>query len=247
MAKIYILNNYSFERVWQEVREGKKPNHHLYGVDALAKNGHEVVLVPTDKEGNTFWSNLTRFWKKTKVPIPIGDLYQQIYVLRHIKKEDVIYAPCQTQTQLLSYLKRLGLLKNQLIVIAHHPVIRGRFKRFRNWLFKQELKGTNFYPTLAHRVAQNINQSVSNKSQALHWGPDVLFYQQLSTPALPVDFLNPIFLAAGRTGRDFVTFATACVATKAAAHIICLQETYDNQLTSFVLNQHIQITANATG
>lgn len=245
MTKIYVLNNYSFERVWQEVRDGKKPNHHLYAVDALAENGYEIVLVPIDQKRKHFWSRITHFWKKTKLPIPIGDLYQQMYVWHRLKKGDIIYAPCQTQTQILSYLKRLGLLRNSLIVVAHHPPIRGRFKSLRQWLFKQELKGTTHYPALAQRIATRFNKWVANSSRVLHWGPDISFYQQFSNGNATSETTTPLFLAAGRTGRDFKTLAGACAATNASAHLICLQETYNNQLLSFASNPNIQITANA--
>ncbi|MEM0991703.1 MAG: hypothetical protein AAGI49_01640 [Bacteroidota bacterium] len=239
MAKIYVLNNYSFERVWQEIRAGKKPNHHLYGVNYLAEAGHEVVLVPFDEEKKSIWSRFSKFWKKSKLPIPLGDLFQQFYVLKRAKKEDVIYAPCQTQTQLLSYLKAIGLVRAKIIVLAHHPPIRGRFAKVRQFFFRWELRGTDAYPALSQRIADRINQFQKGKSKGLHWGPDLKFYAPyLSNQAT-------YFLAAGRTGRDFNNFAAACVEAHAPAKIICLQNDYDNHLKTYEANPNINITANA--
>ncbi|MEM1327768.1 MAG: glycosyltransferase [Bacteroidota bacterium] len=239
MATIYVLNNYSFQRVLQEIADGKKPRHHLYAVDVLSER-YEVVIVPFDESKRQFWSRVTHWWRKTKIPIPLGDLYQQLYVLRHIKKGDIIYAPCQTQTQLLSYLRRLKLISHKIIVLAHHPPLRGRFLTLRRWLFRQELKGSDYYPALAKEVAHQINTIVPQKSQAIHWGPDLSFYQSFP----PTTDSSTTFLAAGRTGRDFLTFTKACIAVDAQAHIICLQQTYERQLRSLSLSTHIQITAN---
>ncbi|MEM9884971.1 MAG: glycosyltransferase [Bacteroidota bacterium] len=239
MAKIYVLNNYSFERVWQEIRAGKKPNHHLYGINYLADAGHELILVPYDEAKKSTWSRFSKFWKKSKLPIPLGDLFQQFYVLKRVKKEDVIYAPCQTQTQLLSYLKAIGLLRAKIIVLAHHPPIRGKFKSIRQFFFRWELRGTDAYPALSQRIADRINQFKKGKSKGVHWGPDMKFY------APYISKKAEYFLAAGRTGRDFKNFAAACVKVEAPTEIICLQNDYNNHLKAYASASNIHINVNA--
>jgi glycosyltransferase involved in cell wall biosynthesis len=241
MSKIFILNNYSFERVGREVAAGKKPRHHLYAADALGELADEIVIVPFDETGRHIWSRVSRWWRKSKIPIPLGDLHQQVYVLKRLRKNDIIYAPCQTQTQLLTYLRRFRLLPNKIVVLAHHPPIRGRFQGFRRWLFRQELKGSAAYPALATAITEQINALVPNKSSALHWGPAISFYQHLARQRST----STTFLAAGRTGRDFLTFAKACSATNVDAHIICLQQTYERQLQSLNLPSSIRVTTNS--
>ncbi|MEM6696978.1 MAG: hypothetical protein AAF806_22740 [Bacteroidota bacterium] len=239
MAKIFVLNNYSLERVWQEIRNKKKPNHHLYGVNYLEQAGHEIVLVPFDESKRHGLTRFSKFWKKTKLPIPLGDLYQQFYVLKRAKKEDIIYAPCQTQTTLLSYLKAIGLVRAKIIVLAHHPPIRGSFRTIRQFFFRWELSGSSAFPSLSQRIADSINVFKKNKSEGLHWGPDLEFY----APYLQEE-VGTYFLAAGRTGRDFATFAAACADAQVDAKIICLQNDYERHLKEYDNHPNIEITAN---
>jgi len=240
MAKIFVLNNYSLERVWQEIRAKKKPNHHLYGVNYLEQAGHEVVLVPFDENKQHWLSRFSKFWKKIKLPIPLGDLYQQFYVLKRAKKQDIIYAPCQTQTAFLSYLKAIGLVRTKIVVVAHHPPIRGSFKAIRQFFFRWELAGSSAFPSLSQRIADKINTFKKNKSKGLHWGPDLEFY----APYLQKE-VGTYFLAAGRTGRDFTTFAAACADAKVEVKIICLQNDYERHLKQYDNHSNIEITANA--
>ncbi|MEM8528874.1 MAG: glycosyltransferase [Bacteroidota bacterium] len=240
MAKIFVLNNYSLERVWQEIRDGKKPNHHLYGVNYLERAGHEIVLVPFDESKRHWLTRFSKFWKKTKLPIPLGDLYQQFYVLKKAEKQDIIYAPCQTQTALLSYWKALGLLRTKIIVVAHHPPIRGSFRAIRQFFFRWELAGTQTFPSLSQRISDKVNKFKQNKSEGLHWGPDLEFYEPYRK-----EEVGTYFLAAGRTGRDFATFATACDAAKVEAKIICLQNDYERHLKQYDNTPNIEITSNA--
>jgi glycosyltransferase involved in cell wall biosynthesis len=239
MQKIFVLNNYSFQRVWQEVNEALKPNHHLYGVNYLEKAGYEMVLVPFDERQQHITSRFSRFWRKTKLPIPLGDLFQQFYVLKHAKKNDLVYAPCQTQTQFLSYLRALGLFNCKVVVVAHHPPIRGRYKAIRNWFFRMELRGTDAYPSLSDKIATKINTFLAHKSKALHWGPDMAFYQPYEKQTL-----GNYFLAAGRTGRDFATFAHACSKSAVPAKIICLKNDATRHLQPFIGQPNIEVIAN---
>lgn len=239
MAKLFVLNNYSFDRVWQEINDQLKPNHHLYGTNHLAAD-FDVEIVPFDDNKSHWLSKVSKFWKKTKIPIPIGDLYQQFYTLRHLKKGDRIYAPCQTQTQLLSYLKALGLLRATIVVVAHHPPIRGRFRKIRESFFKLELQGTTAYPSLSQKIATKINQYKQQKSIGLHWGPDMDFYAPYN-----IHNVGEYFLAAGRTGRDFATFVAACAGVTAPTQIVCLQNDYERHLKKYDEVDFIQIIANA--
>ena len=239
MRKIFVLNNYSFQRVWQEVQDKLKPNHHLYGINYLKQYGYELVLVPFDDAQKHFTTRFSRFWKKSKLPIPLGDLFQQLYVLRHCTAKDVVYAPCQTQTQFLSYLRAIGLFRAKIIVLAHHPPIRGRYRAIRTWFFRWELRGTDAYPSLSERIATKINTFMPHKSKGVHWGPDMKFYEPYQD-----DQLGTYYLAAGRTGRDFATFATACVAAQVNAKIVCLKNDFERHLKPFAEQQNINVIAN---
>ena len=60
--RILVLNNYPFQEVWEEIKQGKKPAHHLYGVDVMEREGHEVILVPFRK--SQFWMKLSKWISK---------------------------------------------------------------------------------------------------------------------------------------------------------------------------------------
>jgi len=233
MPRVFILNNYPFEEVWEEVRRKEKPDHHLYGINHFERRGFEVEIIPF-KSSNLF-QNLNNFYKKSRLFIPVGDIDQQWSCLSRLKKADIIYAPCQTQTHFLSYLRALGLIKVPIVCLAHHPLNLGRLSWFREPFIKLFVKGTDAFPSLSQGVANEINKlsNKSRKSYPLSWGPDADFY-----PSIPVRGRGVV--AAGRTGRDFHTFGLAASQTNSQAHIICLES--DISQTFQLFDKNVQVT-----
>jgi glycosyltransferase involved in cell wall biosynthesis len=82
------------------------------------------------------------------------------------------------------------------------------------------VQGTDAFPSLSHKVAEEVNKIARSalKSQPLQWGPDASYYPKTSNSA------GYGVVAAGRTGRDFVTFGLAASQTAMDAHIICLDD-----------------------
>lgn len=228
--KILVLNNYPFQEVWEEIKQGKKPAHHLYGVDVMEQEGHEVILVPFRK--SQFWMKLSKWL--SKIPfIEFGDLDQQVSALKMLNKCDVIYSPCQTQTGLLSYLRAIGLVRKPIVSIGHHPFIKGRFSKFRIPFFKWSFAGTDAYPALSEYVANEIKSlSKSTITRSLFWGPDMSYYHY--KPNLGNDIV-----VSGRTGRDYLTFGKAASQTNAPSKIICLKRDYKDDFRSFGKNVEV--------
>jgi glycosyltransferase involved in cell wall biosynthesis len=231
MYRVVVLNNYPFEEVWGEVERREKPDHHLYGINYFYHRGYEVEIVPY--KNSPFLQSINQLLSKGKFPVPLGDLDQQWSTLRFLNNADLIYAPCQTQTYLLSYLRALGLIKIPIVSLAHHPLARGRLSWLRSPFTKLWVRGNDAFPSLSQAVADEINLILPLRSSATNWGPDANFYPYL-------DNLGKGVVAAGRTGRDFITFGLAASQTNTPTHIICLENSVSSAFKTF--GNNVQIT-----
>jgi hypothetical protein len=235
MPRILVLNNYPFDSVWQEVKAGEKPDHHLYGLNYFAQSGYDVEIVPF--QSSKLLQKLNQLLQK--FPIPLGDLDQQWSALRQLRAADLIYAPCQTQTHLLSYLRAIGLLRTPIVTLAHHPLNHGRLAWLRQPFVKLWIRGTDAFPGLSANIAASINalSTAVPKSLALHWGPERTYYPvtvQVGCGAI----------AAGRTGRDFETFGRAVSHTQIPAQIVCLHNSISPAFDAFTPNVEVIACAN---
>jgi glycosyltransferase involved in cell wall biosynthesis len=237
MTRVLVLNNYPFEKVWQEVRNGEKPDHHLYGINYFHERGYQVDIIPFQTASLT--SRINMWVRGKRLLIPIGDLDQQYSVLRKLRKGDLIYSPCQTQTHLLSYLRAVGLLQAPIVCLAHHPLEEGRLAALRKPFFKMVMKGTDAFPSLSQGVADEVNSLACDvqKSWPLRWGPDSSFYPNSCDIGRGV-------VAVGRTGRDFQTFGIAASQTRTPAHIICLQSDVSDSFDDFGDNVQVTVQPN---
>lgn len=230
--RVLVLNNYSFEDVWKEIRQGLKPANHIYGIDFLEKEGMQIVLVPYQK--NRFLIQLSQFLAKL-LPIPFGDLDQQWSAWKMRKQADIVYAPCQTQTWVLTYLKALGMFRLPIVVLAHHPFTNGRLAPLRKPFLKWSFAGTSAYPALSKEVADEIN-TIAQKplSEPLFWGPQLDYFS-------PHTALGRKIIVAGRTGRDFLVFGRAASKTDIPCQIVCLTERYQKEFDGFAPNVEVTI------
>ncbi len=241
--RVYVLNNYDFDRVTAEIAAGEKPAHHLYGVDWLRSHGWEIVIAP---DGPGWVRALGRWLTKVRFPIPLGDLGQQWSVWRNARRGDLVYAPCQTETQLLSYLRASALWNIPIVTLAHHPSAGGRAARLRQPFYREQLRGTDRFPSLSRGVATELRRSAAaagiadrDFSPVLGWGPDLDYYArwQPEYPGVGV-------IAAGRTGRDWVTLGRAATETGSLAELVCLRSDVGPDFARFGSN--VRVTAATT-
>lgn len=211
MRRVLVLNNYPLEALWEEVRRGEAPDHFLYGINHFYSRGYQAELVP--------FSSLETLHRLSPIlnrsPLPLGDIDQQYWTFKNLKRGDIIYAPCQTQTHLLCLARHARLLKNPLVCVAHHPFHWGRLAALRRPYLHQVVLGADLYPALSSGVAKEINFA-GGRSIALNWGPDAKYYR-------PTGEIGTGVVAAGRTGRDFRTFAEGAIRAGVDAEIICLE------------------------
>lgn len=112
-----------------------------------------------------------------------------------------------------------------MVAVAHQPLNKGVLAAAREPFVKLMVNGCDAFPAMSRSLSENINDrfSTTAKSQALTWGPDKKYY--------PRNIFNgQTIVAAGRTGRDFMTFARACAKTDQTAHILCLQSNYSSEI-----------------
>src|SRR5215471_5470600 len=201
MARILVVNSYSFRDLKVEVDAGRAPNHLLYGVDYFAKFGHEIIDIsgPQSRRLADIDKRLRR------LPLPLGSIDHQVRILERLSEADVVYSPGDLRTHLLYLGRATGLLRVPIVSIAHHPLNRGRAQGARRFWLQAMLKGAepSSIATLSEAVASEINTMASAKVAVhLPWGPDPAFYPKAEYPGSGV-------VAIGRTGRDYVTFARA--------------------------------------
>lgn len=233
MPRLLVLNNYSLERVRGEVERGEKPAHHLFGIDRFAKMGFQVELIPVDEARTISQGILARGLRALP---PVGDVRQQVAALRRLAADDLIYAPCQTQTQGLSYLRAMGLLRAPLVVLAHHPIHRSRWP-WKAPFLRLQLRGTDAFPSLSNAVASEICERSRRVglSVTVPWGPDLDYYPP------PNGEPGSCAVAVGRTGRDFATFGLAAAKARLPAAIFCLQR--EKSVEGLDLGSTVTVTA----
>lgn len=234
VVQIVVLNNYDLERTAAEVGRGEKPSHHLYGIDVLRARGWRVEIVP--QQGGPGWLRTVEQWlTRLRLPVPRGDLGQQWQAWSMARGASVIYAPCQTQTQTLAYLRAVGLLRTPLVVLAHHPPVTGRLRAIRRWFFRWETRGADRYPALSRGVAREVLAGAGHNQAAggvyapvLHWGPDLDYYTRFR-----VSGPGEGAMGTGRTGRDWFTFGRGATVAGTPARIYCLAHDVKPEFASF--------------
>jgi glycosyltransferase involved in cell wall biosynthesis len=234
MYRVVVLNNYPFEDTWQQVSSQEKPDNHLFGLNYFYQRGYQIDIIPY--QTSQFLQSVNKALSQSRFPIHLGDIDQQYSFLRFLNRADLIYAPCQTQTYILNYLRALGLIKIPIVSLAHHPLARGRLSKLRYPLTKLWVKGNDAFPSLSQAVADEINHIVPSRSSVVKWGPDANFYPYLGK-------LGKGVVAYGRTSRDFTTFGLAASQTKTSSHIICLESAVSSTFNQFA--NHVQITVQA--
>jgi len=217
--RLIVLNNYDLTRVETEVARGEKPAHHLFGLDALRRAGWSIEIVPQDAGAHLLrWAD--GWLARSRWPVPLGSLAQQYAAWRQLRRGDVIYSPCQTQSHLFGYARALELGRFSLVTLAHHPLRQGRLQQWRNPFLRWQLAGTAAFPALSRTVAAEIQQASGRGeafAPAIGWGPELSYYDAYrgAGPGRGV-------AAAGRTGRDWATLAAGATRAGMPAEIFLL-------------------------
>jgi glycosyltransferase involved in cell wall biosynthesis len=214
-SRILVVNDYPLADSWRHVKHGISPSHFLYGVDHLERRGHHIL----DVSGT--WSrslaSLDRHLERS--PLHLGSLDLQAAALPRLDEADVIYSPCHLRIHLLCHARALGILRQPIVWLAHHPVERGRLAPARRSLLRHLLRGASAVPSLSDRVTRQIDAIAGpGKAETLAWGPDPRFYP-------PAEYPGSGFVVAGRTGRDWALIGRAARRAGVATTVICQRRT----------------------
>lgn len=216
--RVLVLNNYPLDAVWDEVRRGDKPDHHLYGLPQLQATGCDLRIV---QPATARWlDGLQRLLRVMRWPIPMGHLQRQAAAWRELNEADVIYSPCGGEIESLAYLRGWGLVRTPIVALQHHGLNRGRLATLREPALRLQARGIDRWASLSQAAASQIAARLPrgrHPLQALSWGPDANFYPRAKDPGEGV-------LASGRTGRDFLTFGLGATRsqTRSPVRIVCL-------------------------
>jgi hypothetical protein len=234
VTRVLVVNDYSLVDSWRDVKEGRSPSHFLYGVDHLEREGFDVTII--SEEWSRWLAGVDRRMDRLRFPFgSIGSLDRQLAAARFLNDVDAIYAPCQTQIQALTYLRALGVIRVPIVVLGHHPLVRGRLGSLRRPLVRLMLRGLSALPTLSRAVADEANELARRSvATALRWGPEASFYPSPIYPGSGV-------FAAGRTGRDFTTFGRAATLAAAPATILTLKSSATPDFQSFGPNIKVMV------
>jgi glycosyltransferase involved in cell wall biosynthesis len=232
--RILVVNDYSLNDSWLDARERRSPFHFLYGVDHLQSNGFEVEMVTED------WSRWLAAIDRhvdSHLHTAFGSIDRQVAASAYLNRVAAIYSPCQTQIQTLTYLRALGIIRVPIVQLAHHPLVRGRFGRLIRPLVRGMLRGLAALPCLARAVADEANALAGggrSVATALPWGPDAVFYPSAEYPGERI-------IAAGRTGRDFLTFGRAAALERTPATIVTFRDSVTPQLEALGPSVHLVV------
>jgi hypothetical protein len=195
--RVVLLNNYPMREALRLVREGTYPAQHLWGMWETVGVHDWRIAAPPPRPGRHS-ARLER-WARRLDPL-LGDLRQELGALRLARRGDVIYAADQQSAALLGALRRLRLLRAELVVVVHNGP-RLRWTRF--WL-----RGASSLLCLSEVVADRLEAQVGRRATVMPWGPSrqcelyVRARAKQTGPALA-------FVAAGKTNRRYDALVAA--------------------------------------
>lgn len=198
MPRILFLNNYPMVKGLRQCQAGEYPAQHLWGMRDIGQYGFEVEYFPD------------RTWLGP--PERARFLLQQAQAARLANGVDLIYSACQHNVWLLARLRRLGMLRQPLVTMVHHP-LRGVLQN------GALVRGSDKLLFLSRAVEEDVKRRFSPAAGAtvtLGWGPDLGFADGIEAAGERVDVLS-----AGKTNRDFKTLVEALRGTPWSASIYC--------------------------
>lgn len=231
--KVLYYNNLPTDILWREWQQGVSPEHQLWGVPGMQRMGIQVDVLPY--EGYSWLKRISRAVKL------LGDLDQQIRVLRVASQYDVIFCACQHDALLLGLLRFLRMLKTPVVVTMHHmvnPMFRSR------GMFKLFFGAASSFVCLHQRVAAELLTRFhvpAHRVEVIEWGGDASFYARVASADSGASPEPPAgVVAAGRTFRDYGVLIRAVRDTDVPLRIFCTQDVYPTERLSDNISVHAQ-------
>lgn len=186
--RVFLLNNYDLRDAFDRVAAGELPSQHLWGAWEL-RNDVDWVVPPRNWVSGRNW--ITSVLRRL-MPI-VGDLAQETHVLAHARRGDIAYAADQQSSALLGALRRMRLLRCELVVVVHN----GPRSRWTRWW----MGGADALLSLGEAIAERNTRALTRSALPMPWGPGLsspVYQRVVSAPEPSWDFV-----AAGNTNRDY--------------------------------------------
>jgi glycosyltransferase involved in cell wall biosynthesis len=207
MATVCALNNYPLEKMWELSRIGSIPRQHVWGVDALAAEGHVVDIAPFHEPSER--NLLDRLSSRSRGLL--GHLDQESYAIRRIRTADVLF--CADQVGLAGVaLARAGLPPTRIISVVHHPL--------RNVLRRAAAARHDVLVCLSPGLCAELMRDLPRRGARmvhLPWGPD------LQSPLYRPGGEENGVVSAGKSNRDLLTITTALERAKTTGVVYDLE------------------------
>lgn len=234
--KVLYYNNFPTDILWREWKAGASPAHHLWGVPGMQQRGLQVDILPFEKYR---WLKRISKWIKL-----LGDLDQQVRVLRRASHYDIIYCGCQHDALLLGLFRYFGWLKTPVVLTMHHmvnPVFRSET------MFKWFFGSISSFVCLHRRVANELVSAYrvqTHRVEVIEWGGDAAFYEQAASPSSEPAEPEQAFsvVAAGQTFRDYGTLIRAVSDSDIRVNIFCTHDAVPGERLSPNITIHEQDT-----
>lgn len=207
MATVCALNNYPLEKMWELSRAGSIPRQHVWGVDALAAEGHGVDIAPFHEASER--NLLDRLSARTRGIF--GHLDQESYAIRRIRTAGVLF--CADQVGLAGVaLARAGLPPTRIISVVHHPL--------HNVLRRAAAARHDVLVCLSPFLCAELMRDLPRRrARIVHlpWGPD------LQSPLYRSRGEANGVVSAGKSNRDLLTITKALERAKASGVVYDLE------------------------
>jgi glycosyltransferase involved in cell wall biosynthesis len=208
VAAVCSLNNYPLKKMWDLSRTGSVPRQHVWGVDALAAEGHIVDFAPFHEPGDR--NLLDRFSSYSRGLL--GHVDQEVYAMRRMARTDVLY--CADQTGLAGLALARGVLpRARFISVVHHPI--------HNVVRRTAAASHDVLVCLSAVLCMELTRELPRRrARIVHlpWGPD------LTCPLYRSRGERNGVVSAGKSNRDLVTLAKALDRTGAGGIIYDLAQ-----------------------
>ncbi|HEY1516648.1 MAG TPA: hypothetical protein VGF91_09525 [Solirubrobacteraceae bacterium] len=222
MATVCALNNYPLAKMWERARNGSAPAQHVWGVDALAAQGHPVAIAPFHEPQDR--DLLARLGARSRGVL--GHLDQEAYALRRVRRLDALY--CADQTGLAGLALARGVLPcTRYVSVVHHPL--------GNAVRQAAAARHDVLVCLSPALRAELERTLTRRRATivhLPWGPD------LDCPLyVRCGEANGV-VSAGKSNRDLVTLTRALARTGGAALVYDLERRLTERPSSAIRLVH---------
>jgi hypothetical protein len=207
--QVMFLGDYPLDVGLRKFHQGLYPSHNLFGLVELPGLG--IATTVAEHRSSPLLDRIAQ-------RLGLGNsIATQFAALHAARRGDIFFSVCLPSSGLLAVLKRLGLLRNPLVTLVHHPAKPSRVQKF--------ILGANdrllFLSHHGLNACRRIHGLETLPMAVMPWGPQKDFF--IPTP-LPEGPLHVV--AAGKSSRDYLTLVEAARQLDIRVTIVCPRDRF---------------------